>query len=88
MVKLSITRFSTFFPRVARVLNCSSILTASIGERIPLSHSTRTSGDEGATRVGLTRGSFRHAKRFEALLGCGDLHFLTFGCYQRGPPFS
>jgi hypothetical protein len=54
--------------RVARASVCSFLLPATIEERIPLLQYTATYGDEGAPRVGFTRGGFSDAESIEALL--------------------
>jgi hypothetical protein len=52
------------------------VLTATIGERIPLLQYTATYRDEGAPRVGFTRGGFSNAERIEAQLVREKLNYM------------
>src|SRR5713226_3231013 len=54
--------------RVARAASCSFLLTASMAQSIPPLEFTGELRNEGAPRVGFTRGGLHHAEGFEALL--------------------
>src|SRR5579864_6258141 len=54
--------------RVARTASCSFLLTASMAQSIPPLEFTGELRNEGAPRVGFTRGGLHHAEGFEALL--------------------
>src|SRR5713226_5355231 len=54
--------------RVAQAFFTTPVLTPGIEKRIPLLEFTAEDWNEGAPRVGLTRGGLSYAERFEALL--------------------
>src|SRR6266436_1125503 len=62
--------------RMARAHFCSFLLAARIDEKIPLLQYTGTSRNEGAPRVGFTRGGLFHAQGIELFGWVGDSELL------------
>ena len=66
----------TYSGRLAQVHFCSFLLTVFVDEKIPLLQYTGTSGNEGAPRVGFTRGGLFHDQGIELFGRVGDSELL------------
>ena len=73
---------------MAQVHFCSFLLTVFVDEKIPLLQYTGTLRNEGAPRVGFTRGGLFHAQGIELFGQVGDPELLrqheasTSECWQ------